>query len=90
MTNYVARERKHKVRQRNERNGSHKDGGLETRDSNAVEIFPPSVTEKEERRKSLRADLRAQQLKISSKKQKRLEKYIVCELPRLRLSESIS
>lgn len=48
-------------------------------DSNATEIQPVSKSEKEARRQDLRENLRAQHSNISSKKQKRLDKYIVCE-----------
>jgi len=53
-----------------------------TAQSNAVEIIPASKTEAEERRRKLREEIRAQQpeSKVSSKKKKRLEHYIVCVL----------
>ena len=51
-----------------------------TDQSNVVEIIPASKTEAEERRRKLREEIRAQQpeSKVSSKKKKRLEHYIVC------------
>lgn len=68
MGKYVPRERKHKRRQH--------DAGPPV-DTNVPEIMPISKAEKEERRRKLREELRAQQPKISAKKQKRLDKYIV-------------
>lgn len=51
-------------------------------DSNAVEIIPVSKDKREARRQQLREEIRARQpeSKASSKKKKRLEKYIVCVL----------
>jgi len=51
-----------------------------TDQSNAVEIIPAPKTEAEERRRKVREEIRAQQpeSKVSSKKKKRLEHYIVC------------
>lgn len=72
MAPYVPRQRKHRVRQRLENQNISTKSDL---DSNAVEILPADSTEA--RRKVLKAELRAQQPKISSKKQKRLDKYIV-------------
>ena len=77
MPKFVPRERKHKVRHRNVR-GERKSGeGLMIQDSNTVEIFPGSITEKEQRKQILRAELSSQKPQISSQKQKRLNKYIV-------------
>jgi len=81
MPKFVPRERKHKVllRQKSESNGGH---GKEIPlvgamvDSNPVELLP-KTTEKEQRRQDMRHTLRAQQPKVSAKKQKRLDKYIV-------------
>lgn len=73
MPKFVARQRKHKAlrRTKNERPS-------ETRgDSNAVEILPLEKAQQEEKRRVLKAQMRAQQPKMSSKKQKRLDKYIV-------------
>ncbi len=74
MPRFVPRQRKHKVLQRQKQ-----DGGSTTAagDSNAAEIWPASKGEKEDRRRRLKEELRAQQPKMSSKKQKRLDKYIV-------------
>lgn len=75
MARFVPRQKKHKERQ-----GSKP--GQSQGDSNAEVILPPSQAEKEERRRKLREELRAQQQqpKISSKKQKRLDKYIVGDI----------
>lgn len=72
MAPFVPRQRKHRVRQRLEnQNRSTKSEP----NPNAIEILPDN--EREQKRKALRAELRGQQQKISSKKQKRLDKYIV-------------
>ena len=80
MPKFVPRQRKHKVRKRQEQNDG-KLGVPVSSDSNAAEILPVSFTEKEEKRRDMRNALREQQPKASSKKQKRLEKYIVRSLP---------
>ena len=46
-------------------------------DTNVTEIIPVSKAEKEAKRQQLREQLREQQPKMSSKKKKRLDKYIV-------------
>jgi ATP-dependent RNA helicase DHX37/DHR1 len=71
MPKFVPRQRKQKARRREAQSGD------APQDTNALEITPLSKDEKEERRRKLREELRAQQPKISSKKQKRLDKYIV-------------
>lgn len=79
MPKFVPRQRKHKVRNRLEPAGGN--GGVSTgNDSNAAEILPTTIIEKEKKRQDMKNALRAQQPKISSKKQKRLDKYIVCVL----------
>ncbi|OQE29916.1 hypothetical protein PENSTE_c002G06407 [Penicillium steckii] len=45
-------------------------------DTNATELAPVSKDEKEARRQKLREELRGQNINVSSKKQKRLDKYI--------------
>lgn len=75
MAKFVPRQRKHRVRDRQKR---HNDtAASENEDTNATEIVPEAISEKEKRRRDLKAVLRAQQSSISSKKQKRLDKYIV-------------
>jgi len=74
MPKFVPRQRKHKAREREKQNGGSTPA---VGDSNAVEILPASKAESEERRQKLKEELKAQQPKISSKKQKRLDKYIV-------------
>lgn len=71
MPKFTPRQRKHKINKRE------KHTAVVPQDTNVVELQPASKTEKEERRQELREELRAQQPKISSKKQKRLDKYIV-------------
>lgn len=81
MPKFIPRERKHKVlaRQKIESNGHHDSRNTVERqdaDSNA-EILDPKPTEKEQKRHDMRNVLRSQQPKMSAKKQKRLDKYIV-------------
>lgn len=70
MPKFVPRQRKHKARDRQNQPKL-------PQDTNVAEVAPVSKKEKEEKRQKLQAELRAQQSKISSKKQKRLDKYIV-------------
>ncbi|KAI9753028.1 MAG: hypothetical protein M4579_005370 [Chaenotheca gracillima] len=78
MPKFVPRQRKHKKLQRSRSS----DGVLSQKveNSNVEELVPASRAEKEEKRRRLREELRAQQPKISSKKQKRLDKYIDTKL----------
>lgn len=46
-------------------------------DTNVTELAPVSKDEREARRQKLREELRDQHTSVSSKKQKRLDKYIV-------------
>jgi len=78
MPKFVARERKHKVRRR--LGGTNSKNGIGQSDSNAAEILPGNTTEKEQKRQDLKNALRVRQPRISGKKQKRLDKYIVCKL----------
>ena len=77
MPKFVPRQRKHKAREREKQNSTVEPT---LSDSNAAEILPQSKLEREEKRRKLREELRAQQPKISSKKQKRLDKYIETKL----------
>ncbi len=74
MPRFVPRQRKHKVRLREAQDGNN---GSNT---NQIQILPQSKEEKEEKRRKLREQLRAGQSNISSKKQKRLDKYIETKL----------
>lgn len=83
MAKFTPRQRKHKhrVREEEERQKAAAKVGIQaTDDANADVILPHGKAEKEEKRKHLREELRAAQpqSKISKKKQKRLDKYIVC------------
>ncbi|KAI9783715.1 MAG: putative ATP-dependent RNA helicase DHR1 [Peltula sp. TS41687] len=71
MPKFVPRQRKQKKARENG-----KPSKLQAQDSNITEMIPSSTTEREERRRRLREELRSQQPKISAKKQKRLDKYI--------------
>ena len=75
MAPFVPRERKHRKRQKVKREGSAENGTT----SNALEILPASIEEKQKKKIALRDALRAEQPRISSKRQKRLDKYIVGE-----------
>lgn len=86
MAKFVPRQRKHKVREREKRKSTTEPA---TNDSNVTEILPPSKAEREEKRRKLREELRAQQPKISSKKQKRLDKYIENKLKKEENAELI-
>lgn len=80
MPKFVPKERKHKVRQRLGQDGQIGGDDAAAADSNAMEILPSSSTEKEQKRQRMKESLRAQQSKISGKKQRRLDKYIVRKL----------
>jgi ATP-dependent RNA helicase DHX37/DHR1 len=71
MPKFVPRQRKQKHRQQ---------AANAAVDTNAAEIQPLSKSEREARKEKLREELRAQHTKISAKKQKRLDKYIVCSI----------
>lgn len=68
MTKFTPRQRKHKNRQKE---------STALVDTNVAEILPISKSEKEAKKQKLREELRAQHERVSSKKQKRLDKYIV-------------
>ena len=70
MPRFVPRQRKHKVLAREK---SEKPPQIE---SNQEQIIPLTQNEKEAKRQKLRDELKAQQPKVSAKKQKRLDKYI--------------
>ena len=78
MPRFVPRERKHKVRKRLEEHGNGGGNSHLASDPNAVEILSGTSKEKEDRRQAIKDALRAQQPQMSSKKQKRLDKYVVC------------
>lgn len=77
LPKFVPRQRKQKNRQRS---SAHENGNAATTDSNAVELLPAPEAEKKARK--IRNALLAEQplSKVSSKKKKRLDKYIVCVL----------
>jgi ATP-dependent RNA helicase DHX37/DHR1 len=68
MPKFVPRQRKQKHRRQ--------DASAPV-DTNIAELAPVSKDEKEARRQKLRDELRDQHANVSSKKQKRLDKYIV-------------
>ncbi|KAK4550724.1 hypothetical protein LTR36_000303 [Oleoguttula mirabilis] len=79
MAKYVPRERKHR---RLAKQKTQSQSRVEAADSNAQEVVPENQTEREARRATLAADLREQQpqSKISSKKRRRLDKYVDTKL----------
>lgn len=70
MPKFTPRQRKQKHRQREQ---------TAPVDTNVAEIQPISKDEKEAKRQKLREELGQQHSNVSSKKKKRLDKYIVCE-----------
>ena len=73
MAPFVPRQRKHRKIQKVKRI----DSGHNDSNSNALEILPASIKSEEEKKSAMKDALRAEQPKMSSKKQKRLDKYIV-------------
>lgn len=71
MPKFVPRQRKQKHRQQEPKHAV-------PVDTNAAQITPTPTSEKEARRQNLREELRSQHEHVSAKKQKRLDKYIVC------------
>ena len=74
MPKFVPRQRKHKLKERLKHNGG--DSSI-PKDSNAVEILPTNINEREEKRRRMKDAMRAGQPIMSSKKKKKLDKYIV-------------
>ena len=79
MPKFIPRQRKHKVRERLEQDGGNVRVPIGN-DSNAAEILPSTFSERDKKRQEMENALRAQQPRASSKKQKRLDKYIVSKL----------
>lgn len=79
MPPFVPRVRKHKVKRRLQSNGTNSE---KHEDSNQLELESSSKS-KEESRQALKNELRSQQRVMSSKKKKRLDKYIVSTYPKL-------
>ena len=78
MPKFTPRQRKQKHRRKEP---------ADSVDTNVEQLAPISKDEKEARRQKLREELRAQNPAVSSKKQKRLEKYIVREEAELSIPE---
>lgn len=74
MPKFVPRQRKHKVRQREAVTDN------VSANTNQIQLLPQSQSERDEKRRKLKEELRAGQGKISGKKQKRLDKYIETKL----------
>jgi ATP-dependent RNA helicase DHX37/DHR1 len=76
MPRFVPRQRKHKVLARQHTSKTDPTLLSPAQDSNAAIILPSDQAAKEEKKRKLKEELRAQQPHVSSKKQKRLDKYI--------------
>ncbi|KIX96786.1 uncharacterized protein Z520_07506 [Fonsecaea multimorphosa CBS 102226] len=76
MPRFVPRQRKHKVLARQQAQAGPSLANAPPPQSNQEIIVPQSKAEREAKKQKLREELRAQQPHISSKKQKRLDKYI--------------
>lgn len=74
MPKFVPRQRKQRHR--------HQEAAAPV-DTNVSELAPVSKDEKEARRQKLREELRENHTTVSSKKQKRLDKYIVCAISQI-------
>lgn len=76
MAKFIPRDRK--ARRKRDRRSQNEVSS----DTNAVEILPITASEKENKKRVIKDSIRAQQPKMSSKKSKRLDKYIVrqCDL----------
>lgn len=78
MPKLVPRQRKHKARWRGEENAEK--GRAAEIDSNVTEILPAQRKEFEKLKAAERVKLKLAGVKVSSKKKKRLDKYIVRSL----------
>ena len=77
MPKFVPRQRKHKVVAR-QKAAAHNDAPAE---ANVEQILPAEQREREERRRAMKDELvRDTQSKMSSKKKKRLDKYVDTKL----------
>jgi ATP-dependent RNA helicase DHX37/DHR1 len=73
---FVSRERKHKVIARRKAASSSRDGAIV--DANSEEILPKDQQERKDKAAALKDELiRESQGKVTGKKKKRLDKYIV-------------
>ena len=75
MAPFTPRQRKHKNRAKVKLCDESQAGA----NSNVLQIVPEVVKEKEAKKGELKESLRRQQPRMSSKKQKRLDKYIVSD-----------
>src|SRR5579859_5129321 len=74
MSKFVPRQRKHKVRRREAETEK------VSANTNQIQIVPQTPSEREEKRRKLKEELKAGQEKISRKQLKRLDKYIETQL----------
>lgn len=80
MPKFTPRQRKHKVRDRQKSyNNEDKQLGFDTNTAEIV-THTGTQTERERKKQELKASLGNAELGISSKKKKRLDKYIVCAI----------
>ena len=75
MAKFVPRQRKHKVLQRQKRFNNRHVG--EDACTNGLEILPAVAAEREKKKNEMKAAIKHEQPVMSSKKRKRLDKYIV-------------
>ncbi|KAJ5570223.1 ATP-dependent RNA helicase DHR1 [Penicillium hispanicum] len=80
MPKFTPRQRKQKHRQK---------GPADPVDTNVAQLAPVSKDEKETKRQKLREELREQHQTVSSKKQKRLDKYIPLQENKLKKEENL-
>jgi hypothetical protein len=78
MPKFVPRQRKHKVIARQKQHGGQYGADDAVADANAAEILPAEQREREQKKAAMKGELvREAQGKMSGKKKKRLDKYIV-------------
>jgi len=78
MPKFVARQRKHRVLAREKAGRDAPRDETSGRDANATEILPAEKKEMEQRKRAIKEELvRESAGKMSAKKKKRLDKYIV-------------
>ena len=77
MAKFVPRQRKHKVLQRHKRSNNGDVG--EDASTNTLEILPAVAAERQKKKNEMKAVIKHEQPVMSTKKKKRLDKYIVSE-----------
>jgi len=78
MPKFVPRQRKHRVLARRKSDRDAPRDETSSHDANATEILPAEKKEREQRKRTIKEDLvRESAGRMSAKKKKRLDKYIV-------------